>query len=128
LERPELMNDLSMARDFDLGMMGPPLDISMDFIVGGLLDLVIGTAAGIVLAFWAWWAPIVLLIAWIATHYLLRESGVWKDRNNDDVRTAQRHAEYSYRLAVDSSPLERSSTSCSMKRPAFARSHWRCVC
>jgi ATP-binding cassette, subfamily B, bacterial len=106
LERPELMNDLSMARDFDLGMMGPPLDISMDFIVGGLLDLVIGVAAGIVLAFWAWWAPIVLLIAWTATHYLLRESGVWKDRNNDDVRSAQRHAEYSYRLAVDASPAK----------------------
>ena len=106
LERPELMNDLSMARDFDLGMMGPPLDISMDFIVGGLLDLVIGLAAGIVLAVWAWWAPIVLLIAWTATHFLLRESGVWKDRNNDDVRTAQRHAEYSYRLAVDASPAK----------------------
>ena len=29
LERPELANDLTMARDFDLGMMGPPLDISM---------------------------------------------------------------------------------------------------
>ena len=26
-----------MARDFDLGMMGPPLDISMAFIAGGLV-------------------------------------------------------------------------------------------
>src|SRR5262245_51200221 len=28
LERADLSTDLTMARDFDLGMMGPPLDIS----------------------------------------------------------------------------------------------------
>lgn len=106
LERPELTNDLTMARDFDLGMIGPPLEISMDFIAGGLLDLIIGLAAAAVLAAYAWWAPIVLLIGWGCTHWLLRESGVWKDRNNDDVRTAQRHAEYSYRLAVDAAPAK----------------------
>ena len=32
LEDPELTNDLQVARDFDLGMTGPPLSISMDFI------------------------------------------------------------------------------------------------
>ena len=26
---------------------------------------------------------------------------MWRDRNTDEVRTAQRHAEYAYRLAVD---------------------------
>ena len=36
LERAELTTDLTMARDFDLGMMGPPLAISMDFIAAGL--------------------------------------------------------------------------------------------
>ena len=106
LERPELTNDLTMARDFDLGMMGPPLDISMDFIAGGLLDLIIGIAAAILLFAYAWWPPLVLVLAWSATHWLLRESGVWKDRNNDDVRSAQRHAEYSYRLAVDAAPAK----------------------
>ena len=39
--------------------------------------------------------------AWLATHWLLRESGVWRDRNTDEVREAQRHADYAYRLAVD---------------------------
>src|SRR5262249_25785651 len=29
------------------------------------------------------------------------ESGVWRDRNTDEVREAQRHADYAYRLAVD---------------------------
>ncbi len=106
LERVDLSNDLTMARDFDQGMLGPPLAISMDFITGGLLDLVIGTVAAVILFGLAWWAPIVLMAAWIATHWLLRESGVWKDRNTDEVRTAQRHAEYAYRLAVDATPAK----------------------
>jgi hypothetical protein len=43
----------------------------------------------------------VLVAAWLATHWLLRESGVWFDRNTEEVRGAQRDAEYTYRLAVD---------------------------
>ena len=31
----------------------------------------------------------------------MRESGVWRDRNTEEVRGAQRHADYAYRLAVD---------------------------
>ena len=38
---------------------------------------------------------------WLATHWLLRESAVWRDRNTDEVRSAQRDADYAYRLAVD---------------------------
>ena len=49
----------------------------------------------------AWWAPLVLAGAWLATHWLLRESAVWRDRNTDEVRAAQRDADYAYRLAVD---------------------------
>jgi ABC-type multidrug transport system fused ATPase/permease subunit len=90
-----------MARDFDLGIVGPPLAIAMDFIAVGLVDMVGGIAQGLVLFGYAWWAPIVLGGAWIATHWLLRESSVWRDRNTEEVRTAQRHADYSYRLAVD---------------------------
>ena len=40
-------------------------------------------------------------VAWASTHWLLRESAVWRDRNTDEVRNAQRHADYAYRLAVD---------------------------
>ena len=39
--------------------------------------------------------------AWLATHWLLRESAIWRDRNTDEVRAAQRDADYAYRLAVD---------------------------
>jgi ABC-type multidrug transport system fused ATPase/permease subunit len=101
LEDPKLTNDLTVARDFDLGMTGPPLFISMDFIASGLVDLIGGLASAVVLAAYAWWAPLVLGGAWLATHWLLRESSVWRDRNTDEVRSAQRDAEYAYRLAVD---------------------------
>ena len=101
LERPDLANDLTMARDFDLGITGPPLHISMGFIASGLIQLVAGISAAIVLFGFSWWAPPLLVAAWGSTHILLRESGVWKDRQTDDVQKAQRHADYAYRLAVD---------------------------
>lgn len=101
LEDPTLTNDLTVARDFDLGMTGPPLFISMDFIASGLVDLIGGLAFAVVLAGYRWWAAVVLAGAWLATHWLLRESSVWFDRNTETVRAAQRDAEYAYRLAVD---------------------------
>jgi len=101
LEDPKLTSDLTVARDFDLGMTGPPLSISMDFIAGGLVEMVGGLASAAVLAAYAWWAPILLGGAWLATHWLLRESAVWRDRNTQEVRGAQRDADYAYRLAVD---------------------------
>jgi ABC-type multidrug transport system fused ATPase/permease subunit len=101
LEDPQLTSDLTVARDFDLGMTGPPLFISMDFIAGGLVEMIGGLACAVVLAAYEWWAPIVLAGAWLATHWLLRESSVWRDRNTQEVRNAQRDADYAYRLAVD---------------------------
>src|SRR5438876_11090906 len=101
LEDSKLTHDLTVARDFDLGMTGPPMFISMDFIAGGLVEMIGGLASAIVLAAYAWWAPIVLGGAWLATHWLLRESAVWRDRNTEEVRSAQRDAGYAYQLAVD---------------------------
>jgi len=101
LEDPSLTADMTAARDFDLGMTGPPLSYSMDFIAGGLVGMLTGVTAALVLAGFAWWAPIVLGGAWLSTHWLLRESAVWHDRQTDEVRGAQRDADYAYRLAVD---------------------------
>ncbi len=101
LETPSLTSDLTMARDFDLGITGPPLAISMGFIASGLTEMVGGFASAAVLVAYHWWAPIVTVVAWLATHWLLRESAIWKDRDTPEVRTAQRHADYAYRLAVD---------------------------
>jgi ATP-binding cassette subfamily B protein len=101
LEDPKLTGDLTVAREFDLGMTGPPMSLNTDFIAGGLVLTISGFASAIVLFAYAWWAPILLAGAWLATHWFLRESAVWRDRNTDEVRAAQRHAEYAYRLAVD---------------------------
>lgn len=106
LEDAALATDLTVARDFDLGMTGPPLQISVDFIAGGLVEIIGGVACAIVLLAFAWWAPLLLAGAWIATHWLLRESAIWRDRNTDVVRAAQRHADYAYRLAVDPAPAK----------------------
>ncbi len=90
-----------MARDFDLGITGPPLSYSMNFIADGLVGLVSGVASAIVLAYYGWWQAIVLVLAWSSTHWLLRESAIWFDRRTPEVMRAQRLADYSYRLAVD---------------------------
>src|SRR6202161_2181429 len=101
LEDPTLTSDLTVARDFDLGITGPPLSISMDFIATGLVEITGGVASAVILARYAWWAPLVLAGAWLATHWLLRDSAIWHDRQTEEVRAAQRDADYAYRLAVD---------------------------
>ncbi|MEX1103673.1 MAG: ABC transporter ATP-binding protein [Dehalococcoidia bacterium] len=101
LEDPRLTGDLTLARDFDMGMTGPPLFISMDFIAVGLVQLLTGLASAIVLFGYTWWAPLLLGGAWLSTHWLLRESSVWRDRNTEEVKSAQRDSDYAYRLAVD---------------------------
>jgi ATP-binding cassette, subfamily B, bacterial len=101
LEDPELATDLQVARDFDRGMTGPPLSISMDFIASSLVNMVAGLAQACVLFGFSWWAPPALAGGWLGTHWLLRESAVWRDRNTAEVRQAQRDADYAYRLAVD---------------------------
>ncbi len=101
LEDPALTSDLAVARDFDLGMTGPPLSISMDFIANGMVEMTGGIASAVILVAYKWWAPLVVGGGWLATHWLLRESAIWRDRNTEEVRGAQRDAEYAYRLAVD---------------------------
>ena len=101
LENPALASDMVVARDFDLGMTGPPLSYSVDFIAASMVTMIGGLACTIALFAFAWWAPLVLGGGWIATHWLLRESAVWRDRQTDEVRGAQRDADYAFRIAVD---------------------------
>ncbi len=106
LEDAELGEDLEVAREFDRGQTGPPMYMNVDFIAGSLVELFGGLACAVVLFGFTWWAPILLLVAWGSTHWLLRESGVWRDRNTDEVRSAQRSANYAYQLAVDPEPAK----------------------
>jgi ABC-type multidrug transport system fused ATPase/permease subunit len=106
LENPALASDLVAARDFDLGMTGPPLSIAIDFLANDLALTITGLVSAVLLFAYTWWAPLVLAGAWLGTHWLLRESAVWRDRNTPEVRAAQRDAEYAYRLAVDPPPAK----------------------
>jgi ATP-binding cassette, subfamily B, bacterial len=100
LEDPELISDMAVAREFDNGISGPPMEVNLPFIASSLVDMGAGFASALVLFGYTWWAPPVLAGAWLATHWLLRESGIWRDRNTVEVREASKHADYAYRLAV----------------------------
>ena len=106
LERPGLAAELVAARDFDLGIMGPPINVSMGFVGGGLVALLGGAAQAVALATVTWWGAIVLAGAWVSTHWLLRGSSFWAHRGDSDVQQEQRHADYAYRLAVDAAPAK----------------------
>ncbi|MEQ7007740.1 ABC transporter ATP-binding protein [Actinopolymorpha sp. B17G11] len=99
LESPELTDELTMARDFDLGIAAPPLSYSLGMIAAGLVHLVVGLAQVGVLSAYAWWAAVLVGGAWASTHWLLRPGTLW-DRNTGEALAAERRAEYAYRLAA----------------------------
>ncbi|MCV2458428.1 ATP-binding cassette domain-containing protein [Streptomyces sp. ICN988] len=102
LESKELTDQLTIARDFDLGIAGPPMNLTMGFVAGSLVEMAAGLGQAALLAGYAWWAPLLVGGAWAATHWLLRESSIW-DRDTGEVLDAQRRADYTYRLAVEAS-------------------------
>ena len=106
LEDPGLAADLTAARDFDRGVTGPPMYLNIDFISGGLTQLLVGVVSAVTLLVYSWWPPIVLVAAWGSTHWLLRESGVWKDRNTGPVKLARQHSEYAFQLAMGPRPAK----------------------
>jgi ATP-binding cassette subfamily B protein len=101
LEEPGLADDFTLARDFDLGITAPPIRVCMPFVANGLVEIGSGLASAAILFWYEWWAPLVLVAGWLATHRLLRESTVWRSWRSEEVVRAQRHAEYAYRMAVD---------------------------
>jgi ATP-binding cassette, subfamily B, bacterial len=101
LEEPGLADDFALARDFDLGITAPPIRVCMPFVANGLTELGSGLAAALILFWYQWWAPLVLVACWLATHRLLRESTVWRTWRSEEVVRSQRHADYAYRMAVD---------------------------
>ena len=70
-------------------LIGENLGQVGDAVASGLVEMVAGLASAAVLFAYAWWAPLVLGGAWLATHWLLRDSGIWHERNTDEVREAQ---------------------------------------
>lgn len=102
LEDPELASDFTLARDFDLGITSPQLRICMGYIGSGFVSFGAGVVSAAVVCGFRWWAGLILLVAWISPHLLLRDSVAWNDWRSDEVKEHQRHADYAYRMAVDS--------------------------
>jgi ATP-binding cassette, subfamily B, bacterial len=101
LEEPELADDFTLARDFDLGITAPPVRVCMPFVANGIAELGSGVACSLILFWYRWWAPLILIGSWLTTHRLLRESTIWRTWRSEEVKRAQRHADYTYRMAVD---------------------------
>jgi ATP-binding cassette, subfamily B, bacterial len=64
LEDPNLADDLTTAREFDRAMTGPPMYLNVEFIGTSLVSLLSGIGSALVLVGFAWWAPVVLVLAW----------------------------------------------------------------
>ena len=102
LERPDLADELAKARDFDAGVVGPPLEVAMPEVASGFATILGGLAQAVVLGAYRWWAPLLLGGAWLSSHVLLRESALWKIFSSDEFANVGRHSDYAYRLAVES--------------------------
>ncbi|MFI9503355.1 ABC transporter ATP-binding protein [Nocardia sp. NPDC052566] len=97
LEHP----DLAAIRDVDRSMSGPPLYLAIYFVRGSLHRFLVGVVSAATLVVYSWWAALALVAIWSATHWLLRESSVWKDRNTAEVELTRQHANYAYELAME---------------------------
>ena len=141
LEDPELTSDLTTARDFDLGMTGPPMFLDVGFIASGLVEMVSGVASAIVLLGFSLWAPVLLLVAWSSTRWLLgrarsggtgtptwcgRRSGTPTTRTASPSTRRRRRSSGSSACrggrSTVSAPGAGDCSSCSTKRPGYDRS------
>jgi ATP-binding cassette subfamily B protein len=101
LERPDLADELAAARDFDLGLTGPNMTVSMPNIGGGFASFAGGLVQALILFRYRWWAPLLVGGAWGSTHFLLKSSAIWRGRQSDEVVEQQRRAGYAYKLTVE---------------------------
>jgi ATP-binding cassette subfamily B protein len=100
LERPEINDRLIQARDFDLGVTGPPLSASLPRIADGFVEIGGGVGMALLLFGYRWWAPFLAGFGWVWSHRLLRKSSVWKAWEDPTVVDEMRHVNYAYDLAV----------------------------
>jgi ABC-type transport system involved in cytochrome bd biosynthesis fused ATPase/permease subunit len=101
LERPDLGDDLAKGREFDQGIVAPPLEAALPFVATGFAEIIAGLAQASILTAYRWWAGLVLAGAWASTHVLLKESAMWKIYDDESVVTQRRHVDYAYRLSVE---------------------------
>jgi len=102
LERADLGDELARAREFDQGIVAPPLEAALPYIANGFSEIWAGLASAVLLATYRWWAALALAAAWTATHRLLKDSAMWRIFDAEGVVGQRRHVDYAYRLAVES--------------------------
>jgi ABC-type transport system involved in cytochrome bd biosynthesis fused ATPase/permease subunit len=102
LEQPDLADELASARDFDMGLTGPNMTVSMPNIGGGFAMFAGGVAQALLLFGYRWWAPLLIGGAWGSTHHFLKSGAIWRARQSEEVVEQQRRAGYAYRLTVES--------------------------
>jgi ATP-binding cassette subfamily B protein len=101
LEDPALADELSAARDFDVGMSGPDIAGAMPELTNSLVTMVGGSGQVLILFAYRWWAALLIAAGWGSTQVLLRSGAMWRARHSPEVMEQQRRASYEYRLAVD---------------------------
>src|SRR4051812_11549882 len=101
LEQPSLADELGSAREFEFGMAGPNITVSMPNIGSGFASFAGGVTSSLLLLRYRWWAPILVGGSWLVTHKLLAAGAIWRARHDPDVAEAERRAMYAYRLSVD---------------------------
>jgi ATP-binding cassette, subfamily B, bacterial len=106
MERPDLGSALSAARDFDLGITGAPLVISMPRIAKRLTATGAGLTYAAILSGFHLWSALLLAVAWLSTHVLLRKSSRWEQRFSEEVMLEQQLVRYTYDLMVEAAPAK----------------------
>src|SRR3954466_14701580 len=84
LEQPDLADELASARDFDMGLTGPNMTVSMPNIGGGFAMFAGGVAQALLLFGYRWWAPVLIGGAWGSTHHFLKSGAIWRARHSDE--------------------------------------------
>ena len=102
LERADLADELATAREFDQGIVAPPLEAALPYIATGFAEVLGGLASAALLASYRWWAALALAAAWSSTHWLLKDSTMWRIFGEEGITNQRRHVDYAYRLAVES--------------------------
>jgi ATP-binding cassette subfamily B protein len=101
LEQPGLMADLSAARDFDLGIAGAPLAVSLPRVSARLVAIGTGLLHAPLLLAVGWYAPLILIPAWLLTSVMLGVSSRWSPQFSQAVMQIQQRTRYFYQLLVD---------------------------
>lgn len=100
LENAELADDLDIVREFDYGVTGLPMYMSVEFITAALTPFLAGVVAAVALLWYEPWVAIALVLGWSFTHFALRRSAAWAGRHSQDANDARRSSQYYFDLAV----------------------------